>query len=227
LHLVSLADPNHFLRYAGTGFSGVVTDGPQLAGHQGGELATNMGGDNWSLRWDASGNTFSRASSRAPIFYDSNDTAYYADPNGTSVLNGLHVGTGSPVFTSSSFQYHYHLSPHIAYVKKSGGFSWYWRRNDTGLANGTNEVEDMSLTEGGDLIARSTVRAPLFYDSNDTGYYIDPNTTGLGIRTAGELWCGIGIDGDGVRINHDQIWTPAGNFHIQYSAYTKVEIIYI
>jgi len=28
---------------------------------------------------------------RAPIFYDSNDTNYYVDPNGNSVLNGLYV----------------------------------------------------------------------------------------------------------------------------------------
>ena len=76
---ITLQDANHFLRYQATGFSGVTIDGPQLAGHQGGELATNNGGDNWSLRWNQSGDIFSRASSRSPIFYDRDNTAYYAD----------------------------------------------------------------------------------------------------------------------------------------------------
>jgi hypothetical protein len=113
---------------------------------------------------------------RAPIFYDSNNTAYYIDPASTSALNGLNVASNTPTFSSSSFQYHYHQSPHIAYVKKTGGYSWYWRRNDTGLGGGANEIEDMSLTEDGNLFARSSVRAPIFYDSNDTGYYINPNS---------------------------------------------------
>ena len=36
---------------------------------------------------DRGGNSYSNGSSRAPIFYDLNDTSYYADPNGTSRLN--------------------------------------------------------------------------------------------------------------------------------------------
>ena len=37
--------------------------------------------------WDISGNSYSIVSSRAPIFYDSNDTGYYVDPASTSNLN--------------------------------------------------------------------------------------------------------------------------------------------
>ena len=36
---------------------------------------------------DRSSNTFSNGSSRAPIFYDLNNTGYYTDPNGTSNFN--------------------------------------------------------------------------------------------------------------------------------------------
>ena len=36
--------------------------------------------------------TYSPGSSRAPIFYDSNDTAYYCNPNSTSNFNALNVG---------------------------------------------------------------------------------------------------------------------------------------
>ena len=30
---------------------------------------------------------------RAPIFYDSNNTGYYVDPNGTSVLSDIYLGS--------------------------------------------------------------------------------------------------------------------------------------
>jgi hypothetical protein len=103
LHLVSLADGNHFLRYAGTGFSGVTIDGAQLCGHQGGELATNIGSDRWSLRWDSSGNIFARESARAPIFYDSNDTAFYADLNGTANINRIDGNGKYAIGTSDSY----------------------------------------------------------------------------------------------------------------------------
>ena len=43
----------------------------------------------WNLRWDSSGNAWANASMRAPIFYDSDDTNYYVNPNGTSVLSYL------------------------------------------------------------------------------------------------------------------------------------------
>jgi hypothetical protein len=184
LHLVSLADPNHYLRYAGTGFSGVTIDGAQLAGHQGGELVTNNGGDQWSLRWDAGGTTFSRASSRAPIFYDSNDTGFYMDGNGTTNLNAFQCGNftssdNAPTWTNSGLQYVEHLSSHIAYYKKAGIYDYYWRRSDSGYAGGANDTTMMQLNDSGTLSVVADVRAPIFYDSNDTGYYVDPNSSSV------------------------------------------------
>ena len=96
---------------------------------------------------------------------------------GSVTIPELFVSDNTPTFTSSAFQYHLHQSPHVAYVKQTGGYSWYWRRNSTGTLSGTSEVEDMSLTEGGDLIVRSTVRAPLFYDTPNTAYFVDPSGT--------------------------------------------------
>lgn len=43
----------------------------------------------WSLRVDNAGNSFHTASSRAPIFYDSDNTAFYMDGAGTSNLNTI------------------------------------------------------------------------------------------------------------------------------------------
>jgi hypothetical protein len=53
----------------------------------------------WSLRVDNSGNTFATASHRAPIFYDSNDTTFYADPAGTSIMQRIMDDHGNEMYT--------------------------------------------------------------------------------------------------------------------------------
>jgi hypothetical protein len=53
----------------------------------------------WSLRVDASGNTFSTASSRAPVFYDSDNTSYYLNPASTGISANL---AGKAYFTSTN-----------------------------------------------------------------------------------------------------------------------------
>ena len=60
LRLRNNGDNNHFLQYKATGHSGVAIDGAQLQGHQGGELTTNLGGNNYSLRWNNSGDIIVR-----------------------------------------------------------------------------------------------------------------------------------------------------------------------
>ena len=60
LMLRGTSDNNHYVRYASSGFSGVTIDGPQVVGHQGGELGTNIGSDNYSLRWNSGGDVFVR-----------------------------------------------------------------------------------------------------------------------------------------------------------------------
>jgi len=44
---------------------------------------------------DTSGNSFAIGSFRAPVFYDSNDTNYYGNFNGTSVVNSIRFGTST------------------------------------------------------------------------------------------------------------------------------------
>jgi hypothetical protein len=46
---------------------------------------------------DVSGNMLASGSMRAPIFYDQNNTGYYLDPAGTSVLNYVGVQQGNGV----------------------------------------------------------------------------------------------------------------------------------
>jgi hypothetical protein len=52
-------------------------------------------GGQGTRRWyiDAAGNEFASASSRAPIFYDLDNTGYYTDPASTSVVNLVNAAT--------------------------------------------------------------------------------------------------------------------------------------
>jgi hypothetical protein len=137
------------------------------------------------------GNTYSRTSSRAPIFYDSDNTNFYADLQNTTNINIL-SGNGKTIFeTTDSY----------LRINQSSAFSsgiWYGPSNRLGSAgyiaagsnggttdsrvyiyggswNGTNAIaidgSNARITATGD------VRAPIFYDSNNTGYYVDPAST--------------------------------------------------
>jgi hypothetical protein len=79
-------------------------------------------------------NLFANVSMRAPIFYDSQDTGYYVDPNSTSSLNRI-VTTGRIEVTYNTDRYQLNLS-------RISGSNW-WFTNDTdklGLhLNGTGD----------------------------------------------------------------------------------------
>ncbi len=121
---------------------------------------------------------------RAPLFYDSDNTAYYIDGNNTSNINALTCGSfassdAAPTWTNSNFQYQEHLSDHLAFYKKTGSYKIYWRRSDDGYAGGANNFEMMSLNDSGTLAVAADMRAPIFYDTNNTSYYIDPNSASV------------------------------------------------
>ena len=117
---------------------------------------------------------------RAPIFYDSNNTGYYTDPASTSNLSDLQL-------TGAGNKYLY-INPGNGWesmVRYNGGSgsSWYvGKRISTSLV-GTADFHFYSEAAGqtqagidtsGNMFARGSVRSPIFYDSNDTGYFADP-----------------------------------------------------
>lgn len=110
--------------------------------------------------------TESLGSMRSPIFYDSNDTGYYLDPNSTTSLRTV----GSWRADSSSWdgefsgKIQYHSSNW--YLQAAGYFLF---RN----SGGTNVFE---VNQSGTAIAVGDMRTPIFYDSNDTAYYANPNS---------------------------------------------------
>lgn len=123
------------------------------------------------------------------IFYDSNDSTFYVNPAG----NGTRAGylNGNLWISPKSESY----GEGIAFLMPSqgtwGGIRWTrsttnftgsWAfgyfgnesNNDIGFHNGTN---GWRLDHSFNMTSIGSVRSPIFYDSNDTGYYIDPNST--------------------------------------------------
>jgi hypothetical protein len=157
-------------------------------------------GTTYRFRVDTSGNSHSSSSSRAPIFYDSNDTSYYINPNGTSnidVLNNFSVVSGA---TECGIRYR---------VNSSGGdFSGRYS-NYVALYNGISDKEikifDSSyISFNAYGLNSESWRAPIFYDSNNTAYYTNPASAtrlngylSLGLPGAGSSTSGRWISLEG------------------------------
>ena len=146
--------------------------------HRAGAYAVNMGLDpdnylrigGWSAgvgRWvlDMSGNNWAVGSFRAPIFYDSDNTAYYVDPTGDSRLSGnLNLGSYSNIrFGGTSY------AAGVATIE--GGYADGFYFYPTGSTNGIT----FGMV-GAYSYASNQFRAPIYYDSANTGYYIDANS---------------------------------------------------
>jgi len=164
---------------------------------------------------------------RSPIFYDSNDTNYYVDPNGTSRMNQVRANyftNDGSVSSDDRFGLYWDSGRSEAYAIFREGGGWSYRYPDlriafhTGIKLGANadyngirfyndynmagqvmSVNNATDPLGGNnvyvnnsLQAGSSLRAPIFYDSNNTTYYINPADSGRAARLRGY----IQIDGD-------------------------------
>lgn len=129
-----------------------------------------------------------RTSARAPIFYDLDDTGYYANLNSTDW--GVYSAGGARfrnIQISSSG-----LTDTIQNVS-SGGWVWvnYGHSGNVGLAYG-----------GGYTNAYQSIRSPIFYDLDDTTYYLDPASSGTSLKVAGniDLYARSASWAEGIRI---------------------------
>jgi hypothetical protein len=112
---------------------------------------------------------------RGTIFYDYDNTAFYLDPAGTSNLNVL----DGPALNDSQ----------LWLRTKGDGNHYLWNAADdweemvmyfgTGFRV-TNSAGNGTLlycygsTNGNHVYTPTSFRAPIFYDSDNTGYYVDP-----------------------------------------------------
>lgn len=182
------------------------------------------------------------------IFYDSNDTGYYCDPAGESLLYGIKNNAGYMLFQSTS---------HKRITSNDGGGNWNFRAGNYMTASGLQYINNGSssgaatitfsvdgsdgsinfsaapigtagaavsytgtayFNHSGTWSTSGDFRAPIFYDSNNTGYYVDPASTSNinAMSMAGDLSFGIN-SGYGInlyggntgahRIYLDSYWT--------------------
>jgi hypothetical protein len=184
--------------------------------HKSGNYAVNMGLDadnimrigGWSAaanRWelDMSGNNWVASSFRAPIFYDSNNTGFYLDPNSQSNIAALTVNNTLIVAASNA---QFWQSANGAYQRvdaRNEGTAarnhWYGVLSDGSTSNfrhswydgsayfdiaATGGFINFTRSGGGSITTDGSFRAPIFFDSNNTNYYIDPSST-TSLRTVG------------------------------------------
>ena len=134
------------------------------------------GGSNYILmgRDIGWGTTYVQAaeSFRAPIFYDSNDTGYYLDPNSTSTSLRyagylIQNNTGNYGLKTVSGNAHLHIDDpwnNIHLKHTTGGF--YVDANAHHFRN--NDGTEWALLNSDYFYHYSDVRSPIFYDNDDT-----------------------------------------------------------
>ena len=149
---------------------------------------------------------------RSPIFYDSNNTAYYLDPASRSILSNISIITGATEcgirFRGDTLDFVGRYSDYMSlYNQISGG--------EFKIFNSGSAYLNVYGENG------TSWRAPIFYDSNDTGYYVDPNTTATSFRGRGQIFLGpnsssryLRLGGDGGATDHSTVSTSNGNLHI-------------
>ena len=195
--------------------------------------------------------TQSPGSSRAPIFYDSDNTSYYVNPASTSIVNtvtandalqAFHIGIrnsssstkdgislyngavgGEPTYglmftgTSGSGTHGGVTGDWATYFTMNNDSSRGWIFRKAGITNSA------SISAGGVATFDTSVNSPIFYDSNDTNYYVDPaSTSNLNALNVGgsAVWTS-GNDGSGSTLDADLLDGQHGSHYLNYNNLTN------
>lgn len=178
---------------------------------------------------NSAGDFTANNSLRSPIFYDSNNTGYYLDPASQSNINNINIsgqitqtGPGRTTTISptnydskigSSDLYLYTKSidggayPVAMQIFRPSDAATLWPINLQPLGGGVNigTYANYGYTLGiaGTGYSTNDFRAPIFYDSNNTGYYLDPSSTSniVAMQVNGTL---------NVAASNAQFWTTTG-----------------
>jgi hypothetical protein len=130
---------------------------------------------------------------RAPIFYDSQDTTYYLDPNSTGKSLNI-AGNIDLIARSASWAEGIRVRVPststwggIRFTRDRVGDDGNWAIGYTGIDSSddltfyknNNDSGSMAarLTKGANFTVFGDIRAPIFYDSDNTAFYVDPAST--------------------------------------------------
>jgi hypothetical protein len=165
--------------------------------------ASDTSSGSWNLAsntplWDSTGrwnnNVTSPSDVRAPIFYDSNNTGYYVDPtNSSSIYQAISFGDSSRYSAVSTtingsgagdkLILYGNVSNYDARVLVGTDYDFIFKSQGSPANKGmfrfySGNNATLAMEIGADQVVtapNSSMRSPIFYDSNDTGYYVDPN----------------------------------------------------
>jgi hypothetical protein len=153
------------------------------------------GGSN-RLSINGDGNVTANVDIRAPIYYDSGNTAYYVDPASSTALfsDGVVVagtqGFQSRVYTVGARNRIWSFNNADGYgISYFQGTAGTISADTIGFHFGTATAAASTLQVIGNnyTLSLGSMRSPLFYDSDNTGYYLDASSTGTSLNVAGSI----------------------------------------
>ena len=206
----SLLDNNGNTSFPGTisasSFAGSLATGSGASGTWGISITGSAGSAgsvdfaNLTNKGGGTGTYTTNGDYRAPIFYDSNDTTYFTDPNNISSLYGVAVrgdqnstdsrnqiffwGAGDTTTSAIGFKANGGEFPNPTgngdgyntyLTMDTPGRGWVFRRGNGSSDFNAAETSGWILNNG-IWQANASMRAPIFYDSDDTAYYVNPNS---------------------------------------------------
>ena len=239
--------------YTNTAYASVCTTNGNLHLDSGTAAATHINwydgtdllvgaGDSGTLRFKVYGvdnYSYATGSMRAPLFYDSDNTAYYLDAAGNSEFNRINtVRTNNFLYMDNNYGHSvvgvysasryqgvfamgdsYKLPADGTTTGSLYGLAWS-HPNAGGVAANLNTHGLLAMENGtwlaslcGSTRARDDMRAPIFYDNNNTAFYLDPNATGTSLNVAGSITAGGNITASSdIRLKEDiEVITDAIN----------------
>ena len=154
------------------------------------------------------GTGLASSSFRAPIFYDSNDTNYYVDPSSTSQVNNVTMNGelildsygGTTKFIAGSGDAANYTNQNVI-LSGWNGLGFY---NPTSGGSYTNQTTAFYDFRNGIFSVKGSHRAPVFYDSDNTDYYVNPSASGVSLHINGI------IDQDFQVTDLNSAWTAPG-----------------
>ena len=147
------------------GFGLLDSDGHWAVRTQTGTSPLELRCDNNAEFYVYNSYTYSPGSSRAPIFYDSDNTGYYVNPASQSHLNTLTLQGNRIGFINSSFD----AEIRVTDDNPNGTGAEFIFYGDTVAGNAQLTAKVGNFT--------SQVRTPILYDSNNTGYFFNGNAS--------------------------------------------------
>ena len=186
---IATATGGRYLNFSGTNFTFTSFSGATVGGTASfGTIAQLSDAGSFSATGDF----------RAPIFYDSDNTAYYINAASTSIVNSFKVYDA--LYFGDYTTYLSQSTPYLRITTANGygnfgpaNSSWFHMTTDRPnfyMAVGLHVNGDMFIYNTQSQLTSTSVRAPIFYDSGDTTYYLDPANSGTSMLVAGKVGVG-------------------------------------